>query len=45
MCSAEGRAKLLGSRALTYSLSADGESLRINSRFGSSKGGFQMSDL
>lgn len=42
---AEGRAKLLGSRALTYSLSADGESLRINSRFGSSQGGFQMSDL
>ncbi len=42
---AEGRARLLASPALTYSLSADGQSLRINSRFGSSKGGFQMSDL
>jgi len=42
---AEGRALLLGSSALTYSLSADGESLRINSRFGSSKAGFQMNDL
>jgi len=42
---AEGRARLLGSPALTYSLSADGESLRINSRFGSSKAGFQMNDL
>lgn len=42
---AEGRARLLGSSALTYSLSADGESLRINSRFGSSKAGFQMTDL
>lgn len=41
----EGRARLLGSSALTYSLSADGESLRMNSRFGSSKAGFQMNDL
>lgn len=42
---AEGRALLQGSAALTYAVSADRESLRVNSRFGSSRGGFVMSDL
>lgn len=41
---AEGKARLLGTRALTYAKSSDGKSLRVNSRFGSSKGGFTMSD-
>lgn len=42
---AEGRTRLQGSTALTYAVSADGASLRVNSRFGSSRDGFVMSDI
>jgi len=43
---AEGRPRLEASSALTYSLSEDRRSLRINSRYGSGKGGFSgMNDL
>lgn len=42
---AEGRSRLQGTAALTYAESADRSSLRVNSRFGSAKGGFVMNDL
>jgi predicted Zn-dependent protease len=42
---AEGKARLQASNALTYAVSADQNSLRVNSRFGSAKGGFIMNDL
>lgn len=42
---ADGRARLLGRPALTYAISEDRQSLRVNSRYGSSKRGFVMSDL
>ncbi|MFN5463566.1 MAG: M48 family metallopeptidase [Cyanobacteriota bacterium] len=42
---AEGRVRLQGSSALTYTISEDRKSLRVNSRYGSAKGGFVMSDL
>lgn len=41
----EGRMRLQSTAALTYAKSADQRSLRVNSRFGSAKGGFLMNDL